>query len=331
MKKTLSLLLVFSVLLSGCSLLKTSSPAEVAVAEPPAGEVMEVQSAAPNTADEGLAAPQSAGTVPMYLEPANQTVNVGQTFNMTVQVAAGAQQVNTVQVSLKFDPTYLEVLSLTQVGGLDGVVQNTFDNAAGTVSYSAGKLGGSVTGTFGVVQITFKAKASVPSTAVEFLFVQPLASDVIMEGLSVLAGTTNGSVAIQSGGTVPTNTPGPGVPTVTPGIPGTATTYVVQAGDNLYRIGLKFGIPWTTIQSYNNLPSTLIYVGQVLNIPGSGSVVPTSGPYPTLIPGNTTHTVLAGQNLFRIGLMYGVQWPAIMAHNGLTTTLIYPGQVLKIP
>jgi LysM repeat protein len=327
MKKTLSLLLVFSVLLSGCGLLKTSSPAEVDVAEPPAGEeVMEVQSAAPETVDEGLAAPQSAGTAAMYLDPANHTVNVGQTFNTTVQVAAGAQQVNTVQVSLKFDPAYLEVMSLTQVGGLDGIVQNTYDNAAGTVSYSAGKLGGSVTGTFPVVQITFKAKATVPSTAVEFQFVQPLASDVIMEGVSVMAGTTNGTVVVQSGGVVPTVTPGPGVPTA---IPGVATTYVVQTGDNLFRIGLKFGIPWTTIQSHNNLPSTLIYVGQVLNIPGSGSVVPTTNP--TLIPGNTTHTVVAGQNLFRIGLMYGVQWPAIMAHNGLTTTLIYPGQVLKIP
>jgi len=326
MKKTLSLLLVFSVLLSGCGLLKTSDPAEVEVAEAPAGEVMEVHSAAPETVDEGLAAPQSAGTAAMTLEPAAQTVNVGQTFNMTVQVAAGAQQVNTVQVTLKFDPAYLEVQSLTPLGELTMAAENKYDNAAGTIGYSVAKTGGSVTGTFNVVQITFKAKASAPNTAVEFQFAQPLASDVLMEGISVMAGASNGSVAIQSGGVVPTNTPGPGVPTAVPGV---ATTYVVQAGDNLFRIGLKFGIPWTTIQSHNNLSSTLIYVGQVLNIPGSGSVSPTANP--TLIPGNTTHTVLAGQNLYRIGLMYGVQWPAIMAHNGLTTTLIYPGQVLKIP
>lgn len=330
MKKTLSLLLVFSVLLSGCGLLKTSSPAEVDVAEPPAVEEgMEVQSAAPETADEGLAAPQSAGTAAMYLEPATQTVNVGQTFNMTVQVNAGTQPVNTVQATLKFDPTYLEVQSLTPLGELTMAAENKYDNAAGTIGYSVAKTGGSVTGTFNVVQITFKAKATVPSTAVEFQFVQPLASDVLNEGISVMAGASNGTVVVQSGGTVPTITPGPGVPTAIPGVPSGGTTYVVQAGDNLFRIGLKFGIPWTTIQSYNNLSSTLIYVGQVLNIPGSGSVVPTTGP--TLIPGNTTHTVLAGQNLFRIGLMYGVQWPAIMAHNGLTTTLIYPGQVLKIP
>ncbi|MDX9864500.1 MAG: LysM peptidoglycan-binding domain-containing protein [Anaerolineaceae bacterium] len=331
MKKTLSLLLVFSVLLSGCGLFQTTSPAEVEVAEPPADEAMDVQSAAPETADEGLASIQSAGTATMYLEPANQTVNVGQTFNMTVQVGAGAQQVNTVQVSLKFDPTYLEVVSLTQVGGLDGVIQNTFDNAAGTVSYAAAKLGASVTGNFNVVQIAFKARASIASTTVAFQSAQPLPSDVLMDGSSVMASTTNGNVVIQTGGVVPTSTPVPGFPTATPGVPPGGTTYVVQPGDNLYRIGLKFGIPWTTIKSYNNLPSTLIYVGQVLNIPGSGSVVPTAGPYPTLIPGNTTHTVLAGQNLFRIGLMYGVQWPAIMAHNGLTTTLIYPGQVLRIP
>ncbi|MCD4673522.1 MAG: LysM peptidoglycan-binding domain-containing protein [Anaerolineaceae bacterium] len=329
MKKTLSLLLVFTVLLSACTL-KSTSPAEVEVAEPEASE-MEVHSAAPETADEGLAIPLSAGTATMVLTPASSTVNVGQTFNLSVQVAAGAQSVNTVQVSLQFDPTYLEVMSLTQVGDLDLVVQNTYDNAAGTISYAAGKTGGSVTGTFSVVQIQLKAKATSPSTAVQFLFVQPLASDVIMEGLSVLAagGTTNASVTIQGGGSVPTVTPGPGSPTV---IPGTATTYVVQAGDNLYRIGLKFGLPWTTIQSYNNLPSTLIYVGQVLNIPGSGSVPPVSPTtYPTLIPGNTHHTVVAGQNLFRIGLIYGVQWPAIMAANGLYSTLIYPGQVLFIP
>ena len=325
MKKTLSLMLVLVLLLSACAL-KSTSPAEVEVAQPEAS-AMEVQSAAPQSAEEGLAIPLSAGTATMALTPATTTVNVGQNFNLSVQVNAGTQQVNTVQVSLKFDPTYLEVVSLTQVGELDGIVQNTYDNTAGTISYAAAKLGGSVTGTFSVVQIQFKAKAAAPSTAVQFQFVQPLASDVLMEGLSVLAagGTSNATVTVQSGGVV--------VPTVAPGttpVPGTGTTYVVQAGDNLYRIGLKFGIPWPTIQSHNKLPSTLIYVGQVLQIPGSGSVSPTAVS-PTFTPGNTYHTVVAGQNLFRIGLIYNVQWPAIMAANGLYSTLIYPGQVLFIP
>lgn len=44
-----------------------------------------------------------------------------------------------------------------------------------------------------------------------------------------------------------------------------------------------------------------------------------------------THTVKAGENLFRIGLAYGVQWPTLMQWNGLTNSnLIYAGQVLCV-
>ncbi|MBI1801122.1 MAG: LysM peptidoglycan-binding domain-containing protein [Chloroflexi bacterium] len=46
------------------------------------------------------------------------------------------------------------------------------------------------------------------------------------------------------------------------------TTYVVKAGDNLYRIGLKFNIPWQSIARANNItdPSSL-RAGQTLIIP----------------------------------------------------------------
>ena len=43
------------------------------------------------------------------------------------------------------------------------------------------------------------------------------------------------------------------------------------------------------------------------------------------------HTVQPGENLFRIGLKYGVSWSAIMQANGLATTYIYTGQQLIIP
>ena len=44
------------------------------------------------------------------------------------------------------------------------------------------------------------------------------------------------------------------------------------------------------------------------------------------------YTVLPGDNLFRIGLAFGVPWPDIAAANGLTNpNLIFPGQVLCIP
>ena len=43
--------------------------------------------------------------------------------------------------------------------------------------------------------------------------------------------------------------------------------YTVQRGDTLSGVALRFGVTVEAIQSLNNLDSTLIYVGQVLQIP----------------------------------------------------------------
>ncbi len=43
------------------------------------------------------------------------------------------------------------------------------------------------------------------------------------------------------------------------------------------------------------------------------------------------HIVQPGENLFRIGLKYGVSLTAIMEANGLADTTIYVGQRLIIP
>jgi LysM repeat protein len=46
----------------------------------------------------------------------------------------------------------------------------------------------------------------------------------------------------------------------------------------------------------------------------------------------TTHTVQAGENLYRIALKHGLTYQALAAHNGITNpNLIFPGQELKIP
>ena len=44
--------------------------------------------------------------------------------------------------------------------------------------------------------------------------------------------------------------------------------YTVQRGDTLGGIALKFGVTIEAIQASNNLANTVIYVGQVLQIPG---------------------------------------------------------------
>lgn len=48
-----------------------------------------------------------------------------------------------------------------------------------------------------------------------------------------------------------------------------ATTYTVQAGDSLYKIGQQFGVAYKDLQSMNQLNSTVIYPGQQLTIPAS--------------------------------------------------------------
>ncbi len=112
--------------------------------------------------------------------------------------------------------------------------------------------------------------------------------------------------------------------------PAAAQTHTVAAGENLYRIGLKFGVSWVTLAAYNNLPNAnAIKVGQILNIPGEGTLEVEPTPSPLT---ETTHIVKAGDNLFRIGLKYGIAWTQIAEANGIVNpTQLKVGQALKIP
>jgi LysM repeat protein len=51
---------------------------------------------------------------------------------------------------------------------------------------------------------------------------------------------------------------------------GARTVHVVQAGENLFRIGLRYGVSYTRLASYNGIADpTKIYVGQCIAIPPS--------------------------------------------------------------
>ena len=122
---------------------------------------------------------------------------------------------------------------------------------------------------------------------------------------------------------VPTRTPTP-TPTTPPGTPGAPIVHVVQRGENLFRIALKYNTTVEAIAAANGIRNPqLIYVGQKLTIPRGGS---------TPQPGGRTHVVQPGENLFRIALRYGTTPQAIAAANNLPNIhLIYAGQVLRIP
>ena len=81
--------------------------------------------------------------------------------------------------------------------------------------------------------------------------------------------------------------------------PSDALVHIVEAGQNLYRIALKYGVSWPVLQQANSLPSPdRVAAGQRLVIPAggaSGSVAPAAPPPP---PAPALATQPAG--LFRI-------------------------------
>jgi LysM repeat protein len=101
-------------------------------------------------------------------------------------------------------------------------------------------------------------------------------------------------------------------------------THIVQPGENLFRIALHYGMTYQALATANGIVNPdLIYVGQRLTI---------STEAPAVSTGERIHVVQPGENLFRIGLKYGVTVEAIATANGIRdVNFIYPGQRLRIP
>jgi LysM repeat protein len=103
--------------------------------------------------------------------------------------------------------------------------------------------------------------------------------------------------------------------------------HVVAWGETLSGIALRYNVMVADIVAANDLPQAdHIYAGQRLVIPGASAAASTND-----APASQ-HTVQAGENLFRIGLQYGVSVDALLAANGLADPdEIYAGQQLTIP
>lgn len=92
-----------------------------------------------------------------------------------------------------------------------------------------------------------------------------------------------------------------------------AANYTVVKGDSLYIIGKLFNTDAGTIMSRNNLPGSMIYPGQKLDIPSS------------------TYTVKSGDSLYLIAKKYGLSLDSLRRINNKWDNMIYPGQKLVMP
>lgn len=119
--------------------------------------------------------------------------------------------------------------------------------------------------------------------------------------------------------------------------------HTVRAGETLYCIGRAYGVDPFAIASQNGVVNpNRITVGMVLAIPNVPKSLPPGRVCPRQFGGGTPppppsgcrwhHTVVRGENLYRISLHYGVSMYAIAQANHISNlNLIYAGQSLCIP
>lgn len=102
------------------------------------------------------------------------------------------------------------------------------------------------------------------------------------------------------------------------------TTYRVRSGDTLWSIAKRFGTSPSSLQSANGLRGSSIKPGQVLRISAGGSDAGSRSV-------DARYRVRRGDNLWSIAKKHGTSPRTIQRANGLRSSQIKPGQVLRIP
>ncbi len=102
--------------------------------------------------------------------------------------------------------------------------------------------------------------------------------------------------------------------------------HVVQPGENLFRIGLRYGVTLEDLSSANNITDAAnVYAGQELVIPGL--VLPANEDQPSenavvdnplVAAAPISHTVQRGETLTQIAATYDVSVDIIMRANNIT-------------
>jgi LysM repeat protein len=130
--------------------------------------------------------------------------------------------------------------------------------------------------------------------------------------------------------------------------------YTVRRGDNLFRIGVRYGVTYHYLAQINGIYNpNYVYAGQIISVPCGAVPYPEYSPYrpsyrkvyppyqcpwcqpfdiPTDCAQNTAqYTVQPGDSLFRIAVNYNstIQW--IRTQNNLWGKVLRPGMVLTIP
>ncbi len=106
------------------------------------------------------------------------------------------------------------------------------------------------------------------------------------------------------------------------------TTHTVRAGDTLSDIASDYNVSVSALKRENGLRSSRIYPGKELRVPAPAAE--RAAPERTA-SGPGSYKVQKGDTLYDIARRFGVSISDLRRANGLRTSRIYPGDVLRIP
>ncbi|MFV9507720.1 MAG: dockerin type I domain-containing protein [Oscillochloridaceae bacterium umkhey_bin13] len=143
----------------------------------------------------------SAGTVNLALVPSANTLGVGSTINVALEVRSGTLPIDGAAFFINFDPALIEVLDFTPTTQLSLELMRRIDNASGQVDLVRGSLSSPFPqGTFTLGTLSIKARiASTTPTTLALSSAPGRQSDVTSSGSSVLGQLIPASLTIVTG------------------------------------------------------------------------------------------------------------------------------------
>ncbi|MBA0168357.1 N-acetylmuramoyl-L-alanine amidase AmiB [Pectobacterium sp. CFBP8739] len=109
-----------------------------------------------------------------------------------------------------------------------------------------------------------------------------------------------------------------------------STRHTVARGETLSSIARRYGVSLAAMRDVNKLNKDIVWVGQRLNIPATGTKQTASTPAPKKAA-PVKHKVVRGDSLSAIAARYGVSMKDIQQANNMRSGTVQLGQTLIIP
>ena len=124
-------------------------------------------------------------------------------------------------------------------------------------------------------------------------------------------------------------------------------THRVKFGESMAKIAAAYGVSLHDLQTLNDIWTSILYVGQEVEIPAGGRLLLESeepaesapadespapvAPESPVEASGITHKVRFGESLSKIAVAYGVSLIELRALNDIWTSILYVGQEVEIP